>query len=161
MGRPAELADRLDPLQPVPALDQRFGVAREAASALKAAANRTQRQLFVDHRDLFRRPLDAKELGRFESIVLDPPRAGAEAQARQLARSAVPVVASVSCDAGTFARDAAILIDGGYALTRVTPVDQFKESAHVELVGLFRRPSKTTRKRLRPAEPVPAGPVAS
>ena len=118
------------------------------------------RRVSTETRDLFRRPLLAPELARFDAVVIDPPRAGAEAQARQLARSAVPVVASVSCDAGTFARDAAILIDGGYALTRVTPVDQFKESPHVELVGLFRRPPSTTRRRPRPVEPVPAGPVA-
>jgi len=72
--------------------------------------------------------------------VLDPPRAGAEAQARQLAASKVPVVASVSCDPGTFARDAAHLIAGGYRLERVVPVDQFLHSPHVELVGVFRRP---------------------
>jgi 23S rRNA (uracil1939-C5)-methyltransferase len=119
------------------------------------------RRVSTETRDLFRRPLLAPELARFDAVVIDPPRAGAEAQARQLARSAVPVVASVSCDAGTFARDAAIQIDGGYALTRVTPVDQFKESSHVELVGVFRRPATTTRRRPRPAEPVRAGPVAS
>jgi 23S rRNA (uracil1939-C5)-methyltransferase len=70
---------------------------------------------------------------------MDPPRAGAEAQARQLAASRVETVVAVSCDPGSFARDAAILIGGGYALERVVPVDQFKFSPHVEMVGIFRR----------------------
>jgi 23S rRNA (uracil1939-C5)-methyltransferase len=79
---------------------------------------------------------------------MDPPRAGAEAQARQLAAAKVPTVVSVSCDAGTFARDAAILIAGGYGLDRVVPVDQFKYSAHLEIVGLFRRaPARRKRRR--------------
>jgi 23S rRNA (uracil1939-C5)-methyltransferase len=78
------------------------------------------------------------ELARFDALVMDPPRAGAEAQARQLAAAEVPVVVSVSCDAGTFARDAAILLAGGYRLERVVPVDQFKYSPHLEIVGLFR-----------------------
>jgi 23S rRNA (uracil1939-C5)-methyltransferase len=85
------------------------------------------------------------ELDRFDAIVMDPPRAGAEAQARQLAVAKVPTVVSVSCDAGTFARDAAILIGGGYGLERVVPVDQFKYTAHLEIVGVFRR--KPVRKR--------------
>jgi 23S rRNA (uracil1939-C5)-methyltransferase len=100
------------------------------------------KRIATETRDLFRRPLLGPELARFDAVVLDPPRAGAEAQARQLAASSVPVVASVSCDPGTFARDAAILISGGYRLERVTPVDQFKYSAHVELVGVFRRAGK-------------------
>lgn len=110
------------------------------------------RRVATETRDLFRRPLLAPELARFDAVVIDPPRAGAEAQARQLARSTVPIVASVSCDAGTFARDAAILIEGGYTLERVTPVDQFKESPHVELVGVFRRPAA----RGRPARKRPS-----
>jgi 23S rRNA (uracil1939-C5)-methyltransferase len=71
--------------------------------------------------------------------VFDPPRQGAEAQARALATSSVPLVIAVSCNPTTFARDARILIDGGYRLTRVTPVDQFRYSFHVELVALFER----------------------
>jgi 23S rRNA (uracil1939-C5)-methyltransferase len=105
------------------------------------------RRIATETRDLFRRPLLAPELARFDAVVIDPPRAGAEAQARQIARSAVPVIASVSCDAGTFARDAAILIEGGYVLERVTPVDQFKESPHVEIVGVFRRPRAPRKHR--------------
>jgi len=67
--------------------------------------------------------------------VFDPPRQGAEAQARALAASNVPVVVAVSCNPATFARDARILVDGGYRLTRITPVDQFRYSPHAELVA--------------------------
>ncbi|HSI40043.1 MAG TPA: class I SAM-dependent RNA methyltransferase [Xanthobacteraceae bacterium] len=90
-------------------------------------------------RDLFRRPLLPAELAGFDAVVFDPPRQGAEAQARQLAASRVPLVIGVSCDPASFARDAALLVAGGYRLTQVTPVDQFLYSAHVELVGVFRR----------------------
>ncbi len=90
-------------------------------------------------RDLFRRPLMAAELKGFGAVVFDPPRQGAEAQARALAESRVPVVVAVSCNAATFARDARILTGGGYGLTQVTPVDQFRYSAHVELVARFAR----------------------
>ena len=113
--------------------------ARDAALALKAAANRTGRPIFVDHRDLFRRPLDANELGRFEAIVLDPPRAGAREQAAQLAASSVPAIAYVSCNPSTFARDAATLVAGGYRLEWVKPVGQFRWSTHVELAARFAR----------------------
>jgi 23S rRNA (uracil1939-C5)-methyltransferase len=100
-------------------------------------------------RDLFDRPLLASELNAFDAVVFDPPRAGAETQARELAKSAVPVVVGVSCNAQTFARDAKILVSGGYALEAVTPVDQFLYSAHVELVGVFRKASiKKARRRL-------------
>jgi 23S rRNA (uracil1939-C5)-methyltransferase len=112
---------------------------RDAALALKGAANRAQRQLFVDHRDLFRRPLDEKELGRFEAVVLDPPRAGAREQTPLLARSAVPRIAYASCNPATFARDAKLLVDGGYRLQWIQPVGQFRWSTHVELVGAFAR----------------------
>lgn len=104
------------------------------------------REVSTEPRDLFRRPLLGPELSRFDAVVMDPPRAGAEAQARQLASSKVPLVAMVSCDPGTFARDAGLLIKGGYRLERVTPVDQFKYTAHVEIVGIFRRdPAKRRR----------------
>lgn len=110
-------------------------------AALDRAARRTPglRRITTEARDLFRRPLLVPELGRFEAVVLDPPRAGAEAQMRQLASSRVPLIVSVSCEAGTFARDAATLVAGGYRLERVTPVDQFKYSPHIEIVGVFRR----------------------
>lgn len=90
-------------------------------------------------RDLFKRPLTALELKDFEAVVLDPPRAGAEAQARMLAASKVPRIAYVSCDAGPFARDARILQDAGFIPGPVTPVDQFLFSTHIELVGGFHR----------------------
>jgi 23S rRNA (uracil1939-C5)-methyltransferase len=109
--------------------------ARDAALALKAAG----RGLFVDHRDLFRRPLDKAELDRFEAVVLDPPRAGAKEQIPLLAGSAVPRIAYVSCNPATFARDARLLIDGGYRLDWVQPVGQFRWSTHVELTGCFTR----------------------
>jgi 23S rRNA (uracil1939-C5)-methyltransferase len=111
--------------------------ARDAALSLKAAANRAGGSLFVEHRDLFRRPLDQKELSRFEAVVLDPPRAGAKEQAPLLARSGVPRIAYVSCNPATFARDAKSLVDGGYRLQWVKPVGQFRWSTHVELVGCF------------------------
>jgi 23S rRNA (uracil1939-C5)-methyltransferase len=108
-----------------------------AASGLRAITR--------ERRDLFRRPLLPTELDAFDAVVFDPPRAGAEAQARQLAASRVPLVVGVACDAGTFARDAATLVAGGYRLERVTPVDQFRHSGHVEMVGVFRRPAARRR----------------
>jgi 23S rRNA (uracil1939-C5)-methyltransferase len=79
------------------------------------------------------------EMKAFDAVVFDPPRQGAEAQARELAKSAVPIVIAVSCDAATFARDSKILIGGGYKLDAVTPVDQFRYSHHVEIVAKFER----------------------
>jgi 23S rRNA (uracil1939-C5)-methyltransferase len=90
-------------------------------------------------RDLFRRPLLPAELTRFDAVIFDPPRQGAEAQARALAQSQVPLVVAVSCNPGTFARDARLLVDGGYRLLSVTPIDQFRYSAHVEMVSRFNR----------------------
>ena len=118
--------------------------ARDAALALKSAANRAQLQIFVDHRDLFRRPLDEKELSRFEGVVLDPPRAGAREQVAHLARSSVPRIAFVSCNPATFARDSKVLLEGGYTLQWVKPVGQFRWSTHVELVGAFARSGVTS-----------------
>lgn len=97
------------------------------------------RRITSERRDLFRRPLLPPELDAFDAVVFDPPRAGAEAQARQLAAARVPLVIGIACDAGTFARDAATLVAGGYRLETVTPVDQFRHSGHVEMVGVFRR----------------------
>lgn len=96
----------------------------------------------VERRDLFRRPLTAKELARFDGLVFDPPRAGAEEQAKQIARSEVPFVAAVSCNPATLARDLRILIDGGYRLRSVTPMDQFLWSPHVEAVALLEKPKR-------------------
>ncbi|MFN4141032.1 class I SAM-dependent RNA methyltransferase [Aestuariivirga sp.] len=114
---------------------------RAAIAALAAAAKSTAglKPLTATVRDLFREPLVPNEMKHLEAVVFDPPRAGAEAQARQLARSQVKTVVAVSCDAGTFARDAEILVKGGYALQRLTAVDQFKWSSHVEIVALFAR----------------------
>ncbi len=113
--------------------------ARDAALALKSAANRAGRAVFVDHRDLFRRPLDMGELNRFEAVALDPPRAGAREQVEALAASNVPLLAMVSCNPATFARDAKTLADGGYRLDWVLPVGQFRWSTHVELAARFSR----------------------
>jgi 23S rRNA (uracil1939-C5)-methyltransferase len=114
---------------------------RPAVAALAAAANRAQglKRVATEPRDLFRRPLTPLELSRFDAVVFDPPRAGAEAQARALAASKVKTVVAVSCNAATLARDSAILVAGGCRLTRVTPVDQFRHSAHVEAVAVFQR----------------------
>jgi 23S rRNA (uracil1939-C5)-methyltransferase len=113
--------------------------ARDAALILKAAAGSAGRQLFVDHRDLFRRPFMTADLDRFQAVVLDPPRAGAKEQVEQLAGSKVERVAYVSCNPNTFARDAKTLVDGGYRLLWVKPVGQFRWSVHVELAAAFSR----------------------
>jgi 23S rRNA (uracil1939-C5)-methyltransferase len=100
------------------------------------------RKVTHEKRDLFRRPLTAKELSAFGGVVFDPPRAGAEDQAAQIARSEVPLVAAVSCNPATLARDLRILVDGGYQLKSVTPIDQFLWSPHVEAVALLEKPRK-------------------
>jgi 23S rRNA (uracil1939-C5)-methyltransferase len=97
------------------------------------------KRVSVEARDLFRRPLELDELKSFDAVVIDPPRAGAEAQMAVLAKSAVPVIAAVSCNPITFARDAKVLIAGGYTLDWVQVVDQFRWSSHVELVARFSR----------------------
>jgi 23S rRNA (uracil1939-C5)-methyltransferase len=98
-------------------------------------------------RDLFRQPLTPSELENFDAAVFDPPRAGAEAQARALASSSLPLVIGVSCNAKTFARDAAILCAGGFELAQVEPVDQFRHSPHVEIIARFRRDASRLRKK--------------
>ena len=108
---------------------------RDAAAALKRAAP----AMNVEHRDLYRRPVDLKELKRFDGVVLDPPRAGAVEQVAQLASSTMPRIAYVSCNPATFARDAKTLADGGYQLAWVQPVGQFRWSTHVELAASFTR----------------------
>ena len=112
-----------------------------AVEALLNAVRNTPglKPVSAEARDLFRRPLLPLELKSLDAAVFDPPRQGAEAQATQLAASKLPLVVGVSCDPVTFARDAAILIEGGFRLESVTPVDQFLYSAHVEMVGVFRR----------------------
>lgn len=113
--------------------------ARDVVLALKLAGQRAQRRMVADHRDLFRRPLTPEELNRFAAVVIDPPRAGAREQVMQLAASSVPVIAYVSCNPASFARDAVHLVGGGYRLDQVRPVGQFRWSTHVEMVGIFRR----------------------
>lgn len=97
------------------------------------------RRVTAEARDLYRRPLEPDEFKGFDAVVIDPPRAGAEAQVAALAKSTVPVIASVSCNPVTFARDAKVLVQAGYTLTSVQVVDQFRWSSHVELVGRFAR----------------------
>ncbi|HVV42386.1 MAG TPA: RNA methyltransferase [Nitrobacter sp.] len=110
-----------------------------AALAKAAASTSGLKPIKSEARDLFRRPLVPQELRDIDAVVFDPPRQGADAQTRQLAASKVPLVVAVSCNAATFARDARTLIDGGYRLERITPVDQFRHSPHVELVARFVR----------------------
>ena len=112
-----------------------------AIAALKDAVRKTQgiKPVTAEIRDLLREPLTAGELNAFDAVVFDPPRAGAEAQAHCLAKSKVPKIVAVSCDPATFARDARILVAGGYKFESATPIDQFAWSAHVEMVGVFRR----------------------
>jgi 23S rRNA (uracil1939-C5)-methyltransferase len=110
-----------------------------AIKALQGARGDGLKPVEASARDLFRRPFMAAELKNFDAVVFDPPRQGAEAQSRELAKSAVPTVIAVSCDAATFGRDACILVDGGYRLARVSAVDQFRYSFHVEIVGKFER----------------------
>jgi len=118
-------------------------------AALDRAARETSglRRVTTETRDLFRRPLLPIELDRFDLAVIDPPRQGADAQVRQMILSSLERVIMVSCDPGTFARDAATLTGGGFALESVLPVDQFKWSTHVEIVGVFGRPSARRSKR--------------
>jgi len=109
--------------------------ARDAVLALKSAAPRID----VEHRDLYRRPLDRTELAAFDAVILDPPRAGAQDQIRAIAASPVPRIAYVSCNPATFARDAELLVGGGYKLEWVQPVGQFRWSTHVELGACLSR----------------------
>ena len=109
--------------------------ARDAILALKAAAPLIE----VQHRDLYRRPLDRNELAAFDAVILDPPRSGAQDQVREIAASPVPRIAYVSCNPATFARDAEILVAGGYKLEWVRPVGQFRWSTHVELAACLTR----------------------
>lgn len=113
----------------------------DSIAALKTAAHNLQGQkpVTTEVRDLSKNPLHKSELDSFDAVVFNPPRAGAEAQAREIASSKVPCVISISCNAVTFARDSSILIDGGFQLKRVTPIDQFLYAGHVEMVGVFGR----------------------
>ena len=114
---------------------------KSAITALANAGNRTPglKPIETKLRDLFREPLSVTELQGFDAAVFDPPRAGAATQAAMLAASGVKTIAAVSCNPATLARDARILIDGGFNLERVTPIDQFLYSPHIEAVALLRR----------------------
>ena len=113
--------------------------ARELHLACKSAAGAAGLPLAALHRDLFRNPLRPEELNRFEAVLLDPPRAGAREQVRQLAESTVPRIAYISCNPSSWARDARVLADAGYTLAELRPVGQFRWSTHVELASLFVR----------------------
>ena len=112
-----------------------------AIASLKTAIGTAPglKTITAETRDLFRRPMLAEEMKGFDAIVFDPPRAGAEAQAAEIARSKVARAVAVSCNPSTFVRDANILVKAGFSLDRVTPIDQFLWSGHVELVGVFSR----------------------
>ena len=109
--------------------------------ALKAAVGTAKglKAITAEARDLFRRPLNPYDLKGCDAIVFDPPRAGAIDQTAQIADTKASVVVGVSCNPQTFARDARVLINAGFRLETVTPIDQFLWSSHVELVGVFRR----------------------
>lgn len=123
---------------------------RAALTALgRAAATPGLRAVTAEARDLFHRPLAREELKPFDAVVFDPPRAGAQAQARELAASGVQTIVAVSCNAASFARDIAILIGGGYRLESVTPIDQFRYSPHLEIVGILQRAPTERRPKAR------------
>ncbi|KIQ01767.1 RNA methyltransferase [Agrobacterium tumefaciens] len=113
----------------------------KALKALDLAARNTQglKPVTIEKRDLFRHALTAKELKNYDAVVFDPPRAGAEAQCKELARSTVKKIVAVSCNPLSLARDLAILVEGGYRITKVTPVDQFLWSPHVEAVATLEK----------------------
>ena len=134
-GRIADLFSGLGTFALALKTDYAAEAARDAVASLQRAAP----GIAVEHRDLYRRPLDVSELERFDGVVLDPPRAGAEQQVRQLVGSAVQRIAFVSCNPGTFARDARLLADGGYKLDWARPVGQFRWSTHIELAAAFSR----------------------
>jgi 23S rRNA (uracil1939-C5)-methyltransferase len=130
----------------VHAVDSEEAPLQALAKAARATAG--LQQVSVEQRDLFRRPLEPEALAAFDAVVFDPPRAGAEAQAKALAKSTVKRVVAVSCNVQSFARDAALLCAGGYEIEAITPFDQFRHSPHVEIVGRFRRSATRPRRRL-------------
>lgn len=117
---------------------------KAAIGALQEAFKRAQgiKPMTAKVRDLFREPLSAKELEPFDAVVFDPPRAGADAQARMIAKCKAPIVVAVSCAPSTLARDVKTLIEGGYVLQSVTPIDQFQYSPHVEAIAVLARPKR-------------------
>lgn len=136
---------RLAARAPVLAVDADAPAVEALTHAVRASE--TLRPVETETRDLFRRPLGADELARFDAVVFDPPRAGAPAQAQALAKSNVRWIVAVSCDAMSFARDAAILVKGGHVVRSITPIDQFRYSPHLEIVALFERRAKPVARR--------------
>jgi len=134
-GRSADLFAGLGTFAVAAGASYAAEASRDAAVSLKQALPNAR----VEHRDLYRRPLDETELDPFEGVVLDPPRAGAAEQVATLARSSVKRIAFVSCNPATFARDAKVLVEGGYAIEWVKPVGQFRWSTHVEVAACFSR----------------------
>jgi 23S rRNA (uracil1939-C5)-methyltransferase len=114
---------------------------KPAIAALEQGVRHTQglKPITAEVRNLFNAPLTTQELAVFDAVILDPPRAGAEAQCRMIAKSKLRHVTYVSCDPQSFARDASLLAGAGFVLDELTPVDQFKYTAHVEMVGVFKR----------------------
>jgi 23S rRNA (uracil1939-C5)-methyltransferase len=121
----------------ISAFDSDAGAVTALAKAVTSASG--LKPIKAETRDLFRRPLMPQELRDYDTVVFDPPRQGAQAQVKQLAASKIATVIAVSCNAATFARDARVLIDGGFHIEGVTPVDQFRHTPHVELVARFAR----------------------
>jgi 23S rRNA (uracil1939-C5)-methyltransferase len=127
-----------------------FDLEEDALLALAKAAHLPGlHEVLVARRDLFTRPLHPAEMERYDAVVFDPPRAGARSQAIALAASQVPLVVAVSCNAESFAHDAAILCGGGYEITRVEPIDQFRHTPHVEIIACFRRRTQKPRRNRR------------
>lgn len=110
-----------------------------AIAAILKTAPQSGNTVTAIRRDLFRQPLMVPELSKYDTAIIDPPRAGAEEQVNELARSDVQTIISVSCNPKTFARDAALLVAGGYQLNEVQPVDQFTFSPHIEVAAIFKR----------------------
>lgn len=119
----------------VHAIDEEDGL----LAALRQSANKNMLPITTERRDLFQRPLLVEELTGFDGLIFDPPRAGAAAQVDQIARTSIETVVGVSCNPVSFARDAKVLVDHGYDLESVLPVDQFLWSPHVELIAVFRK----------------------
>ena len=118
---------------------QAFEGNEEMVAALQKSANKYMLPVVAEYRDLFRRPLISDELNKFDTAIIDPPRAGAAAQVAELAMSRISTIIFISCNPNSFARDAKVLLDGGYQLKKVIPVDQFLWSPHVELFSIFEK----------------------
>jgi 23S rRNA (uracil1939-C5)-methyltransferase len=121
----------------VTAIDSSEGAIAALKGGISTAAG--LKSITASARDLTRRPYLAMEMKKTEAVVFDPPRAGAPEQAGEIGRSKVSLAVAVSCNLATFARDARTLVDAGFKLVKVLPVDQFLWSPHIELVGVFQR----------------------